>query len=311
MLPPSRSPSPGGHHDDAYVTRQAPAPAARRDRAPPDDAPGTWTVLREEPNTRWKPSRTASAMRRSMAPLGRISPPRPISPRKMTSAGAGPVIQAGKERRGDGEIRSRLGEPDARGDLHEDVEIGERGLGPPLQHGQQHGEPPRIETGGHPLWRAVARLGRERLDLHQHRPSSFHQRGDRAAADALGPRRQEHRGRIRHRHQASLGHGEHAELVHRAETVLGGAEQPVVQRGLTLEVEHRVHDVLQRLGPGDAAALGDMAHHDDRGSALLGKAHQLAGALAHLAHVAGRALQHVGVDRLDGVDDHHVGVHRG
>jgi hypothetical protein len=44
-------------------------------------------------------------------------------------------------------------------------------------------------------------------------------------------------------------HGEDAELVHRSEAVLGGAQQAIVEGGLALEVEHGVHDVLERLGP--------------------------------------------------------------
>ena len=79
-------------------------------------------------------------------------------------------------------------------------------------------------------------------------------------------RGQEHRRRIGHRHEALLRHREHAELVDRAEPILGGAEQPVVERGLALEVEHGVDDVLEGLGPGDAAALGDVAHHEHRGA---------------------------------------------
>ena len=84
----------------------------------------------------------------------------------------------------------------------------------------------------------------------------------------------------------------------------------MVERRLPFEVEHRVHDVFQRLGSGDAAALGHMTHHDHRGTGLLGEAHQPGGALAHLAHVAGRALEQVGVDRLDRIEDQQVGAER-
>ena len=45
-------------------------------------------------------------------------------------------------------------------------------------------------------------------------------------------------------------------------------------------------------------------------AALLGEPHQLTGTLADLADIAGGALQCVGVDRLDGIDDDHVGRER-
>ena len=63
--------------------------------------------------------------------------------------------------------------------------------------------------------------------------------------------------------------------------------------------------MLERLGAGDAAALGDVPHDEHRGAALLGEAHQPRGALAHLPHVARRALEVAGEDGLDGIDDHH------
>src|SRR5256886_15581388 len=58
---------------------------------------------------------------------------------------------------------------------------------------------------------------------------------------------------------------------------------------LALEVQHRVDDVLERLGTGDAAALGHVAHQEHGRSGLLGEAHEPRGAVAHLAHVAGRS----------------------
>jgi hypothetical protein len=68
--------------------------------------------------------------------------------------------------------------------------------------------------------------------------------------------------------------------------------------------------VLEGLGAGDAATLSHVPHHDDRGAALLGEAHQLAGALPHLPYIPRCALQHPGIYRLDRVDHHDVGANR-
>ncbi len=60
---------------------------------------------------------------------------------------------------------------------------------------------------------------------------------------------------------------EDADLVHAAEPILGGAQHALVERALALEVEHGVHDVLERLRARDAAALRDVAHHEHRRAA--------------------------------------------
>ncbi len=69
--------------------------------------------------------------------------------------------------------------------------------------------------------------------------------------------------------------------------------------------------MLERLGAGDAAALGDVPHDHDRGAGVLGEAHQPGGALADLADVAGRAFEQIGVDRLDRIENQDLGAHRG
>ena len=91
--------------------------------------------------------------------------------------------------------------------------------------------------------------------------------------------------------QPLLGHGEHAELVHRAEAVLRRAHQAERRVRIALEVEHRVDDVLEHARPGDRAFLGDVADQEERGAGALGVARELRGALAHLRHRAGRRLQ--------------------
>src|SRR3989454_407823 len=110
-------------------------------------------------------------------------------------------------------------------------------------------------------------------------PRAFHQRGHRGARDAGRASGEKRGGRIGHGHEPRPGHLEHADLVHRAEAILHRPEDPVVERGLTLEVEHRVHDMLERLRPGDPTAFGHVAHQQHGGTRFLGAPHQPGGAL--------------------------------
>src|SRR6476661_6064844 len=87
----------------------------------------------------------------------------------------GTVMEAGKERSGDGQIGAGLGNPNACRHLYKHVEIGKGRLRAALQHREEHRQPTRIYAGGHSLRRTVARLGRERLDLDQHRPGALHE----------------------------------------------------------------------------------------------------------------------------------------
>ena len=57
----------------------------------------------------------------------------------------------------------------------------------------------------------------------------------------------------------SDGHLEHADLVGGAEAVLGGAQDAEGVAAVALEIEHGVDHVLDHLGAGDLAVLGDVA----------------------------------------------------
>src|SRR5438093_548397 len=83
------------------------------------------------------------------------------------------------------------------------------------------------------------------------------------------------------------------------DTMITHSQHAVIERVLALEVEHRANDVLERLGAGDAAALGHMPDHEHGGRRLFGVAHEARGTFAHLADVPGRALQ---VRREDGLN---------
>jgi hypothetical protein len=76
-----------------------------------------------------------------------------------------------------------------------------------------------------------------------------------------------------------------------SEAVLRAAQQAIALEAIALQVEDRVHHVLQHLGAGDGALLGDVADHEDRDASALGQVHQAQRALTQLADVAGRRLQ--------------------
>ena len=72
---------------------------------------------------------------------------------------------------------------------------------------------------------------------------------------------------------------------------------------LALEVEHGVDHVLDDARAGDLAVLGDVADEDDRGAAALGEGDELVGGGADLGDGAGRAVDVVGPEGLDRVED--------
>ena len=74
-------------------------------------------------------------------------------------------------------------------------------------------------------------------------------------------------------HQPTASHFEHADLVGRPEAVLHRTQDAEMVAALALEIEHRVHQMLDRLGPRDLALLGDVADEDQRCAARLRVAH--------------------------------------
>jgi hypothetical protein len=121
---------------------------------------------------------------------------------------------------------------------------------------------------------------------------------------------QEDGARVGHALQAALGHGEHADLVDRAEAVLDGAHQAKGRMRFAFEVQHRVHHVLEHARARERALFRDVAHQHHGRAAGLGKAREVGRAFAHLRHRAGGGGELVGVHRLDRVD-HRDGRARG
>ena len=71
---------------------------------------------------------------------------------------------------------------------------------------------------------------------------------------------------------------------------------------LTFEIQDRVDHVLEHLGAGDRAVLGDMADQEHGRAARLGDLQEAQGALSELGNAAGQAIHVLGHDRLDRVD---------
>ena len=104
-----------------------------------------------------------------------------------------------------------------------------------------------------------------------------------------------------------VGHLEEADLLRRPEPVLERVQVAERMVAVAGERQHGVDDVLERARPGQVPVLRDVTDEERRQRTVLGEAHELLRALAHLAQRPGRAGR-VGVDDgLDGVDREHVG----
>src|SRR4029077_5557840 len=122
-----------------------------------------------------------------------------------------------------GEIRARLVDPDATGNVDEDIRTAERDARVPRADGDGEREPLRVEPGrASPRHSQIARRD-ERLDLEQDRPRSLERARD-GRADLAAGRAAEQLRRIGNSDETHSGHLEDAELVRRAEAVLGRAQ---------------------------------------------------------------------------------------
>ena len=146
----------------------------------------------------------------------------------------------------------------------------------------------------------------QRLDLHQQRAGPFPDHHHRATGgDFISPA-EEDSGRVAHFAQALLGHGEDAQLVHRAKAVFMAAQRAEAGVGIPVQQHRAVDTVLQHLRTGQRAVFGDVADHHNRHAASFSKARQIGRGFPYLGDAARRRL-HVGhMHHLDGVDHHQL-----
>src|SRR6266540_1760442 len=172
-----------------------------------------------------------------------------------------------------------------------------------VQHREQHREAVLLQAHRQPPRVGRVRRVDQRLDLDQERPSAFLRDQNAGAGHLAVVLRKENRRRVGHAAQALVGHRENAQLVHRPEAVLERADQAKALVRVALEIEHRVHDVLDHARAGDRALLGDVADQHDDGAAPLRIAGEMRHAFAHLCDRAGSGSEALRIERLDRVDD--------
>jgi hypothetical protein len=161
-----------------------------------------------------------------------------------------------------------------------------------------------------PIPDAARRPRDQRLDFDEQRARAVtggdddrSRRADRSLGEQL-------RRRILDLGEAGAAHLEHAELLRRSEPILVTAQDPVRAAAFALELEHDVDQVLERLGPGDRAVLGDVTDEDRRRAGGLGVRHEARRALAHLRQRAGDRIELPGVHGLDRVEREHRRLER-
>ena len=78
---------------------------------------------------------------------------------------------------------------------------------------------------------------------------------------------------------------------------------------VALKLDDGIDDMFQNLGTCQGSFLGDMTNQNDGYPAGLGEAQQGSGTFTHLGNAAGRALDVLCRDGLDGVDDNNLRFH--
>src|SRR5204862_5136336 len=120
----------------------------------------------------------------------------------------------------------------------------ERDASVPAEHGDDHCEPFRIDTGRNAPWHGEVARCDERLDLEQDRTRSF-ERARYRRADLASGGAAEHLRRIGHTDQPRARHLEYAELVRGAKPVLRRAQDAVRVVAVAFELQHAVHEMLE------------------------------------------------------------------
>ncbi len=175
-----------------------------------------------------------------------------------------------------------------------------------MQHRQQDRQPVLLQSHRDAARIAHHRVIHQRLDLHQQRTGAFPYHHNGTTGGHLVAARQEDRRGIADFAHTLLGHGEHAQFVHRAETVFMAAQRAKARVGVAVQQHRTVDTVLQHFRTRQRSIFGDVADHHDRHAARFGEARQIGGGFAHLRHAARRRLNIRHVHHLDRVDHHQL-----
>ena len=154
------------------------------------------------------------------------------------------------------------------------------------EDGDDHGQALRVDAGGDPAGHGEIGLRDERLDLQEQRSRPLERAGDGRSDLAVATAEQLRR--VGDADQTCAGHLEDAELVRRAEAVLGGAEDAVGAVAVALELKDAVDEMLEDSGPGDGTVLRHVADEEDGDAGLLGDSQEAGGCFPDLSDRAGR-----------------------
>ena len=279
-----------------HASRRCPAAAVgRRAR---DDRPAE-----AEPGRLGQPARRLATWR--------SSPPRPTSPHATRSSGERRGrVQRRRDGERDGEVGARLDDPHAADGRRVHVGRAERMPTPLLEHGEQQRQP-AAGRGPAPSAAAAAASASARRAPAPRRAAAG---GPRSAARRPSPATpgapvgEEQPARVGH---ADAARARPSRTGRARRSSRSGASPPAAaaaRGGGRPRTTSTVSTTCSSTrGPGERAVLGDVADEHRRHAALLGLAHEPVRALAHLGDRAGRRAELGVVDRLDRVDDEHVG----
>ena len=168
-----------------------------------------------------------------------------------------------------------------------------------MQHRQQDRQTVLFQPHRHAARVGHHRVIHQRLDLHQQRAGPFPDHHHRAAGgDFISPA-EEDSGRVAHFAQPLLGHGENAQLIHRAKAVFVAAQSAEAGVGIAVQQHRAVNTVLQHLRAGQRTVFGDVADHNDCHAASFGKARQIGRRFTYLGDAARRRLNVGHMHHLD------------
>ena len=192
------------------------------------------------------------------------------------------VLQAGDHRTQHREVGAGLEHLDPADHVQEDILIAGEQATMLVEHCQQHRQAIAVQADGDTAGIAQRRVIQQGLHFDQDRPRALPHHHHQTAGGLLLAARQEDRAGVLHLLQAQLDHGEHAQLVDRAEAVLLATQRAEARITIALQQQGGVDHVLQHLGAGQRAVLGHVADQQQHGVGSLGEAGQRGGRLTHL-----------------------------